>query len=374
MIAGFKRIDRYILTEWLKILAVMLGVTMGLLFLEDMYGNFGDLIHYRATLQEILLYYAVLAPSFLPVVLPLSLLLSLLYCLGQFHRNNELVALRSCGYSLFRLTWTIWAVGLLFSGLLLYLNAKVVPWSVEQSRQVWENLEFSHEASVLEGEKVGLVNNLAFDHTAEGRLWFMNRFSEFTYRGFGVTVSELDEERREARRVMAREAYYDELDRSWVFLEGREIVFDVETRDTIRSRPFDRMVLESFSESPRFMLLFSKRPKDLSFLELRQVLGFFSDQDNPNRNIYAVHYHSILAGTLSCLIVVGISIPFSITGVRVNPTIGVFKSVGLFLVYFLLENMVRLFGEREIVDPAFSAWFPNLLMLAIAVWLFRRAN
>ncbi len=369
-----KLVDRYILAEWLKVLTLMLGVTLGLLFLEDMYSSFGRLIEYEAGLREILRYYGTLAPSFLPVVLPLSLLLSLLYIMGQFQRNNEFVALRSNGFSLFRITWTIWVAGILFSALYLFFNARLVPWSVEQSRVLRERIEFAHQAEAGEGERAGVTRNVAFDNRRDGRIWFMNRYSAFAERGFGVTVSVLDEEQRVVRRVMAREAEFDEDRGHWIFRDGRDITFDPETRWAVRSPVFDELAVESFTESPHFMLLLDRRPRDLSLFELREVLEFFADSNGPERNQYAVQYHDILAGALSCLIVVGIAIPFSVTGVRVNPMIGVLKSIGLFLAYFLMHNTTRLLGEREIMDPALSAWLPNALMLAVALWLFHRAN
>ncbi len=369
-----KLVDRYILAEWLKVLILMLVVTVGLLFLEDMYGNFGRLIDYEAGLEDILRYYGVLAPSFLPVVLPLALLLSLLYVMGQFQRNNEFVALRSCGFGLFRITRTIWIAGLLLSALYLGFTARVVPWSVEQSRTIWQQIEYAHEAETREIEGVGVTHNLAFDNRREGRLWFMNRYSAFAERGFGVTVSVLNEEREVLRRVLARSAAFDPEAGGWVFYDGREIEFDPETYDTVRSAPFDERLFEDFNESPHFMLLLDRRPRDLSLFELDQVLGFFEEFDSPDRNLYAVQYHGILAGSLSCLIVVGLAIPFSVSGVRVNPMIGVLKSVGLFLVYFLMQNVMRILGEREVMDPALSAWLPNLVMLAVAFILFYRAN
>ncbi len=369
-----KLVDRYILAEWLKILTLMLVVTVALLFLEDMYGNFGRLIDYEAGLDDIMRYYGALAPGFLPVVLPLSLLLSLLYVMGQFQRNNEFVALRSCGFSLFRITRTIWVAGLVLSALYLAFTARVVPWSVEQSRLIWENIEYEYQAETRDIDRVGVTHGLAFDNVREGRMWFMNRYSAAAERGFGVTVSVLDEDRRVLRRVLGRSAEYDHETGGWIFYDGREIEFDPETYDAVHSPSFDERFYPEFNETPHFMLLLDRRPRDLSLFELRDALGFFEDFENPARNLYAVQYHGILAGSLSCLIVVGLAIPFSVTGVRTNPMIGVLKSIGLFLLYFLMLNTTRMLGEREIMDPVLSAWLPNLSMLLVALWLFRRAN
>jgi lipopolysaccharide export system permease protein len=365
-------VDRYILSEWLKIFGLSIAVTLGLLVLNDMYSNFGDLMDFDVGLQQMFIYYGVLVPSFIPVVLPIALLLSLLFSLGNLHRNNEFVALRACGFSIGRITVTIWISGVVLSAVLLFLNARIVPWSVEQSRQMWENMEFAEVSETRELGQVGMIPTLTFDNRRDNRLWLMNRFDQAAYRGFGVNVYKLDDQRRELERIVARDAYYDDFYREWVFLDGRRLFFNPEEGDITRSLPFDQLIDESLEETPQTMILFSKRPRDLSLYEIRRVLELM-DAENPQAAAFQVRYHSILAAGFSSLIIVGLAIPFATTGVRVNPMVGISKSIGLFLLYYLLDNFARVFGEREILLPWVAAWFPGIVMAALAVWLFRRA-
>lgn len=372
LIGALKTVDRYILREWLKVFGLSIAVMMGLLVLNDMYSNFSDLMDFQAGLQQILLYYLVLLPSFIPIVLPIALLLSLLFCLGNLHRNNEFVALRASGFSIGRITLTIWISGALLSVVLLFMNARVVPWSVEQSRQMLDNIEFAYLAEETGSEDVGVIRTLTFDNRREDRIWFMNRFSQFTYRGFGVNVYKLDDQRREVERVMAREAYYDDTWEQWVFVDGRRLIFDPETGEAIRSPQFDQFMDEELKETPRMMLLFNKRPRDLSLNEINQVLGVM-DEEHPQINAFRVRFHTIMAGAFSCLIIVGLAIPFATTGVRVNPMVGISKSLGLFALYYVLENIARIVGERELLEPVVAAWLPGIVMALLAAWLFRRA-
>ncbi len=366
-------IDRHIFGEWLKTFALALGVTLGMLLLEDLYDDLPDLLGFGAGPKEIARYYLLLTPSFLPAVLPLALMVSILMSLGGLHRGNEIIALRSCGLSLLRITRTLWLTGLGLTGLLLYLNAELVPWSVEQSRLIRENLEFSSQLSERTEEKVGLLNNLAFHNRRERRMWFMNSFSEYTYQGFGISVSSFDERDRETSRLMAGEGYFDDIEGHWVFLNGREITFGEDGSDSIRSLPFDKKSLPDFKEEPNLMKALEKRPKDLSFLELRQVLEKLSVGDDPRVRAYEVRYNGILANPFSALIVVGLAVPFAVSGVRVNPMIGVSKSFGLFFAYYLGSTLCTIFGERGILTPLVAAWLPIGAMLLLALWLHRKA-
>ena len=138
-------LDRYILREWLGIFALLLAATIGLLLMQALYDNFRDLINTGAGFSEMLFYYAVLLPSYFSIVLPLSLLLSLLYALGQMHRSNELMAIRAAGLNIFSTTRSLWLAAIVCCGLSLLLNAKVVPWSVETSRRLLESFEYRVE-------------------------------------------------------------------------------------------------------------------------------------------------------------------------------------------------------------------------------------
>ena len=182
-------LDRYLLGEWLKMLGLLLAATMGLLLMAALYDNFRDLIQAEANAGDMLLYYSTLMPSYFNVVLPLSMLLSLLFVLSKLHRNNELTAVRAAGLNIFATTRSLWLAGVVFCGVSLLLNARVVPWSVETSRSLLESFEFRAEAKVMPGGTLGAVSSVTFDNQRDGRMWFINRYSRFSGTAYGVTVS-----------------------------------------------------------------------------------------------------------------------------------------------------------------------------------------
>ena len=117
-------------------LALLLAATTGVLMMSALYDNFRDLVQLGVGAMDILFYYATLMPSYLSIVLPLSMLLSLLFVLSKLHRNNELTAVRAAGLNIFATTRSLWLAGVMLCGVSLLLNAKVVPWSVEASRSM----------------------------------------------------------------------------------------------------------------------------------------------------------------------------------------------------------------------------------------------
>lgn len=366
------RIDRYIFWEWLRAFTLSIGATLGLLVIYDMYDNLGDMLDFKASVRQVLFYYVMVIPTLLPLVLPIAFLVSLLFSLSRLHGNNEVVAMRSCGLSFWQITRSLWLIGLSLSIGLLYLNAKVVPWAVEEARLIWDDLELQYLLESEDLQEVGLLYNVAFENPTDRRIWFMNRFSKNSFRGYGVTVSTMDGENHEYAKIQASESYFDTDDRYWTFYGGRELKFDVDTGDLIQSKPFEQLKMTDYNESPRLMMTLDKRPKDLSLSELRAIMDYFATHDTGKVTSYRVRYHSILAGTAICFIIVGIAVPYSVSGVRVNAMVGVCKSAGLFFSYYLIARLAVLMGEQGYLPAVYAAWIPNVFMAFLAGYLYRR--
>lgn len=364
------RLDRYILREWFKVFLLVVAVVFGLLMLGDIQDKLQDLLAMGVSRGDILAYHALLLPTLFPVAVPVSFMISLLFCLSQFHRNQEITAMRAAGLSLFRITRVLWGCGLLLTAGLFQANASLIPWAVENSREMWNGFTYRQavEESVPEAE-VGAHPALTFYNRRDGRLWFMNRFNAYTYRAYGITVSVMDPGGvLERRRVVANEGYFDDIREQWTFMQGREIWFDAEGQP-YRSLPFERAVLADFKEDPELMQVLEKAPEDLSRFELERAIETLRPQEDPRLNRYAVAYYDRLLNPLSCLVILGLAIPFSVRGVRTNPFVGVSKAMGWFVLYLVLVNVGQLAG-RSGVDPLLAASLPNVAALLLTLYYY----
>lgn len=345
---------------------------LGLLIIEDIQDDLPDFLGWGATTGEIFKYYLFLIPSFLPLVLPLALLVSVLFTLGNLHRRNEITAMRAAGLNLASLTRSLIGVGAIMALLVLYLNASLVPYSVEQSRTIRSNLRFSSEAKNQDQSAIGIVHTLTFDNRSAGRLWLMNRFSEYTYQGYGVTVYLLNQAGQDIGRIMARRAYYDDVDHAWVMEEGRELKFDPVTGEAIFERKFDTHTFADFGETPALMKTLSKAPSELSYLEISELLQTIPPKENPDMLSYAVREQMILASPFVSLIAVALAIPFAVSGVRTHSITNVVKAGLLFFAYFALASLCQILGNQQLISPIVAAWTPNCILGAYSIGIWRR--
>lgn len=364
-------VDRHILWQWFKSFGAALVVTVGLLLLERMYDTLPDLIGFGASYLQIVSYYIILIPGFFPVIIPLALLVSLLFSMGALRKNNEITALRASGLSLWQITRTLWMAGGLLSLLLFYLSAQVIPQAVVRSREIWDNLAYNRQLETMSSNEVGLLYNLTFYNAKDNRLWFINRFSQYTTMAYGVTVSKLSPDGREKERIIANQAYFDEYLDHWVMEDGRIISFDASSNDPIRSVGFAKENMADLKENPTLMQALEKKANSLSIKELQTLIRQLPAKNDPRVLAYRVQYHSLLAAPWACLLVVGIALPFALGGSNRNPMVSASKSVVFFFIYYLVARVFALLGGREVIDPMVAAWLPSLLTAVAIPYLFK---
>ncbi len=367
-------LDRYLLLEWLKALGLAVGATLGVLLLEDLYSNVGDLLADGAHGREVLHYYRMLLPSFLPAVLPMSQLVSLLFVLGNLHRNNEITAMRAAGLSLWRIARPLWIGGAALAALLAWLDSSVVNHAVEEARAFRVNL---HQAAALRANPkagAGIVAQLTYDDAAAHRLWFINHYDQATGAATGISVYEIDEHGVNKRYVLAKSGRFDAAAGGWALENVAEIQFAADGINQPYAPKFDKKTYPEFiADSPEQMLRLRQKPGDLSSDELKNVLDRSPVNNGGATDAFAVEYYSMLAKPLICLLVVGLAVPFAVAGVRTGPLVGASKAIGLFLAYYFISGISTHLGSQHYLPAMLAAWLPIAVMLGLAVWFFRKA-
>lgn len=368
-----KLLDKYIFFEWIKTFLLTLVAITGVIIIGSMFDDLPDFIEKKASFLDIFNSYIYMIPSLFPIIIPISLLVSLLFFLGNLRRNNEIIAMQASGLSLFQITRSLWVSGFILTLLLIIFNASIIPLSVERIKKIENKLAISKAEKDDAIETTGLISKLVFDNTAKGRLWYIYHFNELTHRAYGVNVYIRDAEGTEIERIIAKEAYYDKQDKHWILKDGRETFFNLKEGEPTQSIVFDQKTFPDLTESPEIMVSLSKKPRHLSLFQLGSLLRELNYEANPNVANYAVKYQSLLASPLSCLIVVAIAIPFAAFGVRTNPMVGVSKAIMLFFIYYVIANIAGILGSQLVLSAWLAAWLPNFAMIAFSIFLYRKS-
>lgn len=370
------KLQRYILNEWLKIFLITACLVMGLIVVQEVYSRLNGLIERGAGFWEILFIFLLTIPRFLPSIVPMVLLLSVLFSVSAMHRKNEVIAMKAAGVSLWKISQPLLLAATVCAGAILYLNGSFIPWSVQQQEELQQNV-FSRNKDALNPEAADRdrkILNLGSLNFEDNRLWLIGEFSPFERRGEGVTVYEIDEAGKERYRIRAASAEYREETGDWVFFDGNELYFDGLTDEPYRNQTFEMLEKTSYNERPDIMVAMRKKPQDLSLFELQQILDAYEGYENPEIIPYQVRFYRILASPFSCFLVVGFGVPFAVAGVRTNPMIGISKAFGMFLIYFVISNISTVLGEGHYVSPQMSAAIPLVFVGIFAVRVFVKAQ
>src|SRR5207249_6019075 len=112
-------------------------------------------------------YYATQIPQVLIILLPVSLLLSLLFTLGRMSRANEIVSMLTAGVSLPRVLLPLIGMGLLTVAASMTLNYSLAPHA-ELARKTLLSEARARPEAFIEGQ--------IFRNRTDARTWFVQNF------------------------------------------------------------------------------------------------------------------------------------------------------------------------------------------------------
>ena len=365
-------LDRYILAEWAKVFALSMLSFMGLLLLSEGYNWIPDFLGWGASIGTIVSYLLLGLVKSLSMLIPISLLISVIFVLATMNRNQEISAARAAGIGMWRLTAPLWAAGLFMAGLLSLLNAVLVPEALEARNGLVEEAQFAAlKAKGGAALPKGQASSVSFENSAARRLWLISSLGLTTGQAFEVIVHTFDEKNREVRCITARFAEFKRIGGRWrwTFREGRDLRFDPATGSLMAQPRFKELTLPDYDDDPEVMFYSTKDPDKLSLREVSRFVEQAGSNPGGQNAAYAMRYHSILSAPVICLVVVAVAIPFSVRAGRISPMVGVAKTFGLFLAFYFLSSFCSAFGESGALPPMIAAWIPAALA---ALWVIPR--
>src|SRR5437879_12392464 len=108
-----KLLDRYVIRNFLQVYLYCIAGFISIWLIFDVSDNISTFIDEHVGLLLVGRYYATQIPQVLIILLPVSLLLSLLFALGRMSRANEIVSMLTTGVSLTRVLLPLIGIGLL---------------------------------------------------------------------------------------------------------------------------------------------------------------------------------------------------------------------------------------------------------------------
>src|SRR5213083_1334891 len=352
-------LDRYVIRNFLQVYIYCIAGFISIWLIFDVSDNISTFIDQHVPLSLVIRYYATQIPQVFIILLPVSLLLSLLFALGRMSRSNEIVSMLTAGVSLSRVLLPLIVVGLLTVGASMALNYSLAP-PAELARKSFLSEAQARPARNIQGQ--------IFRNRTDLRTWFIQNFRLGDTTFNNVQVLQQDANDNIVMSYVAGRANYRSQTKTWDLENVRLAYYDAAGNITKEEfRP--ALTIEHWSETPFRLGSANVQAEFLSFPELREYLHFNSDFPATLLAPFRTHLQYRLALPWTCLVVVCIAAPLGIGYSRRGVLSSVAAAVILVFSMNFLTHLFLALGEGDRISPWVAAWTPNLLFAAIGLYL-----
>jgi lipopolysaccharide export system permease protein len=351
-------LTRYMAREFTKNFFVSLGAFSATYLIVDFFERINAFMVNHASPLVMGIYFLNRIPAICFQVAPPAVLLSSLVTLGFMSRHNEIVAMKSGGIGLWRITLPILGVVLLIYLGLLGINEWVVPRANERARVIRERVINRKESPV------------AFKRS---QIWIHRPQAIYNIQLYrpekklleGITLYFFDSRNRLLKRVDARSAHWE--GGKWIFVDASVTLFPPKGLPTRKNYP--ELVLP-LPERPEDLLVAEKNPNEMGFGELRDYTRKI-EQEGYDASAYRSAMHASLSRPFTAVILALIGIPLAL---RKQRSAGLARGLGLSIlisfVYLLIFSFGLDLGTAGTLPPFVSAWLGNFIFALIGFYLF----
>jgi len=354
-------LDVYVLRNFLFYFVLLLAAFLLLFEVFTFLELLDDLAQHRTGSLEVVSYFAYFSCYLFYQLAPLACLVSVLVTFGVMAKNNELVAFKAAGVSLYRIALPLVGAGVLFAAGLFTLDATFLPYANQRQDELRNMIKgrpaqtyFRPQQQWIFGDHSKVYNYQLFD--SDKKLFG------------GLSVFELDPVTFAVRRrVYAARAHWESQQTAWILESGW--VRDFANGHVSSYRPFQVLELAEMDEPPDYFNREVRQSYQMNWWELRQYIAALGQAGFDVARL-SVQLQKKLAFPLIAPIIVLLAIPFSIfVGTR-GAIGGLALGMGLSIAYWSASALFEAMGAVGQIHPLIAAWAPDSVFLFLGMYFF----
>jgi lipopolysaccharide export system permease protein len=341
---------------------VAVGLLTILFVMAEMIRITNWVVNYGIGLSVVLSLLLLMIPSFLVYILPMAVLLAVLLTFLRMSGDNEIVALKACGASIYALLPSVLAFCLLMCTLTLALTI----WGVPLGRTAFSDLAFKVLTSRVD---IGLKER-TFNDALDKVVLYVGEIDPKNRRWKDIFIE--DKRQPEAvNTVIAPEGQlFPDPDSAVLVLKLSNGTIHQTNLKERRSQAihFTSYQLSfNLKESAAFNRERSKSTKELSLFQLRQELEGLTPQHARYHKTRTM-MHRMIALPFACFSLGLLAMPLGIQSRSANRSVGLVLSLICILLYYLLLTAGYALGEKGRIPSSVAMWFPNLVIGALGLF------
>ncbi|UCF39150.1 MAG: LPS export ABC transporter permease LptF [Acidobacteriota bacterium] len=340
-------IDLYMVRIFLAYFLVTLGICIALVCLFTFFEIIDNVFENGITYSVVVEYFIFLQPHLLMLLVPISILIATLVTFGSLEKSNQIVALKSCGISIYRIAVPIFVLGILVSSFIFVMQEHILPYANQRQ----DNLR-------------NVIKGMPIQTTQPGLNWIFgggNRLYNYDFfSSKGDSFGRLSLYRLDigsdglAEQVFAQKATWDRTSQQWILSNGW-----VRDYGNGSFRSFEEEFFP-FPETPSYFDQGIRESSKMTYLELEHYItdlqtgGF--EVDYLKTELYKKVSFPIVS-----LIMTAIGLPFALTMGRKGALYGIAIGVFIGIVYWGAFGVFDVLGSNGLLAPALAAWGPNIV-------------
>jgi lipopolysaccharide export system permease protein len=302
-----------------------------------------------------------LLPAFLEVTVPMAMLLAILVAFGRLSSDNEIVALRSSGISLYQLLPPVATFVIAVTVLTAALAIWVRPWSNRTLRETFVTLA---RTNAIAG-----IRPRAFNDEFPGVVLYAEDVDTADAMLTHVVVSD-HRDADQHNTVFAREGRMlpDPVRHTLTLrlLRGAIHTVDIDGRSSYQTRFEAYDVTLDLDDTLGAGLRSGDDPaEDLALGDLLARIAAAAER---------IEVHRKFAIPFACIVFAVIAFPLALQPGRSVRARGLTTSLVVIFAYYVLLSAGQALAEQRQVPPAAGLWLANLVLLPIGGLLIHRAG
>jgi lipopolysaccharide export system permease protein len=354
-------LDKYILKKFLINLLFSVGAFVVIFLVIDLIENVDKFIDRQASISIVSVYYLYYIPYIINLTLPVSMLLACLFTLGSMSQNNEIVAQKTAGISLYRIFTPLFILAFIMSIAAGFFNEFVVPWTNQERMDLYR-----YEISKNPRNQGGRRNNIYLQDTADRKISiaFFNGNSNEAKK---VSLQYF-KGRQLIKRIDAEKMIWQE--QHWILYDVVERVFK---DSSVNIQKYPELIQADLNFKPENLLEVQKKPEEMSFLELRT---FITDMKNIGAEIrkWIVELYLKISYPFANFIIILFGAPIAAQKRRSGTAVGIGISLLVCFIYFLFIRMGQVMGHQGTLEPWLGAWLGNIMFGTAGIYLLIAAR
>jgi LPS export ABC transporter permease LptG len=363
---GFPQfLDFYLLRNFLFYFALLLVAFILLFEVFTFFDLLNDIARHRTGIVEVVNYFRYLCCYLFYQLAPLACLVAILVTLGVMTKNNELVAFKAAGVSLYRIALPLLAIGVVFATGLVVLDGTYLPYANQRQNELRNIIRGRPAQTYFRPGRQWIFGD---SDGANAKIYEYQLFDPDRQLFGDLNVFELDPQTFTLRRrVYAARAHWEPQQNAWVLESGW--VRDFDRGNVTHYTPFPVYELAELDEPPSYFRREVRQAFQMNWWTLRKYIGTLQQAGFDVAGL-SVQLQKKLSFPLIAPIIIMLAIPFSILVGTRGALGGVVVGVGLGVVYWAVAALFEAMGAVGQLPAMIAAWSPDAIFFFLGLYFF----